>query len=197
MKKLAPILSILILLVSSCNVEPISPETATIARVSESLFMSGELNGFPYQNLKPLTYLNESSFQTTLETYVTPLTSHKYLVLQGTDMRIDGTPSAESILINIRIPQSQWAVGVYELKDDVSFPMNGLNSCIGLVEAGAGNKTKSLSGTISITEFDPIAKRIKGNFNFTYFRENDALLQHQLTFTNGTFNYKLDDPYFN
>lgn len=197
MKKLAPFLSLLILLVASCTAEPIQSEPNSLEIVPESLFMSGELNGFPYANLKPLAYLDASSSQTTLETYVTPLTSHKYLVLQGTDMSLNGSASTESILINIRIPESQWAVGVYQLKDDVSFPMNGLNSCVSLVEAGAGNKTKSLSGTIVITEFDPIGKRIKGNFSFTYFRENDTFLEQPLTFNNGTFNYKLDDPYFN
>lgn len=202
MKRLFPILSILVLLVTSCNVEPVSVQQSQSQPVNpvvvEPTFMSGTLNGLQYDNLKPLTYYNSSSFQTAKETYIHQGNSYNYLLLQGSDITLNDNPNAQSIVINIRIPQSQWNVGTYDLKDIESVVMNNTNSCIDLVAIGAGKKAKSVSGTMSVTEFNTTTHVVKGNFSFTYYLENEVGdLEGPYNFTNGQFKYSLDDPYFN
>jgi hypothetical protein len=120
------------------------------------------------------------------------------LLLQGSDITLNDIPDNQSILINIRIPQSQWAVGTYDLKDVENVVMNDTNSCIDFVNIGAGKKTKSISGSMTITTFDIVNHVVKGNFNFTYYTENEVGdLEGPYTLNNGQFKYALDDPYFN
>jgi hypothetical protein len=204
MKKLAPIFSFLILLVTSCSVEPAEQNTERNQRqnvnsnFTEPTFMSCDLNNVPYDNLKPLDYYDNASLQTKVERFqTTPLISYNYLLLQGSDITYNDMPVANSVLINIRIPESEWAVGTYALKDDEITGIDGINSCANLVEVGSVTKTKAISGTLTITEFDVATKVIKGSFSFSYLRRNgeDSVGPYQLT--NGAFKYKLDAPYFN
>ncbi|MEO8517516.1 MAG: hypothetical protein ABI426_12250, partial [Flavobacterium sp.] len=192
-----------ILLVTSCSVEPTEQNLERNSsqnlnpNFTEPTFMSGDLNGLPYNNLKPLDYFDSASLQTKVETFqTTPLISYNYLLLQGSDVTYNEQPLATSILINIRIPESQWAVGTYNLKDDEITGIDGINSCASLVEVGSVTKTKAISGTLTITEFDVTTRIIKGTFSFSYLRRNgeDSVGPYQLT--NGAFKYKLDAPYF-
>lgn len=161
--------------------------------------MSGSLNGVSYSNLKPQTYFDVTSFETQVETFhPTPLVAYNYLLLQGSDITFVDQPQANSILINIRIPESQWAVGTYELKGEDVVGINGVDSCASLIEVGIQAKTKSISGTLTISEFDLTNKIIKGTFSFNYIRRNDGgASEGPYQLTNGAFKYKLDDEYFN
>lgn len=204
MKNLAPFFSFLILLVTSCSVEPadISSERNQSQNFSptatEPTFMSADVNEVPYSNLKPLTYFDITSAQTSVETYhITPLISYNYLLLQGSDVTLNSAVQASSIIINIRIPESQWAVGTYELKDQEITGFNGVDSCASLVEIGTVKKTKSISGTLTITEFDIVNRVIKGTFSFSYLRQNGAITEGPYQLNNGAFKYKLDAPHFN
>lgn len=203
MKKLAPIFSFLILLVTSCSVEPTEQNAErnqtqnSNSNFTEPTFMSGDLNGLSYNNLKPADYFNSASLQTKVETFqITPLISYNYLLLQGSDITYNDIPAATSILINIRIPQSEWAVGTYDLKDDEITGIDGINSCASLVEIGSTTKTKAVLGTLTITEFDVTNRVIKGTFSFSYARRIGSNSEGSYQLTNGAFKYKLDAPYF-
>src|SRR6218665_89872 len=101
MKKLAPFFSFLIVLLTSCSLDPVdsTEENQTV----EPTFMSGDLNNLPYSNLKPQTYTDVTSLQTVVETYQkTPTVAYNYLLLQGSDIIFSDAPQASSILINIR-----------------------------------------------------------------------------------------------
>ncbi len=208
MKKLAPFFSFLMLLVTSCTVESVdqTSERNQSQNLSQNLsqnsneptFMSGDVNNVSYSNLKPLTYYNVDCLQTNVESIrSTPSITYNYLHLQGSDITLTDTPQASSVVINIRIPESQWAVGTYELKDDkMSNLLNGVDSCAGFIEIGSGKKAKSISGTLVVTEFDLVNKVIKGTFSFSYFSQNGEVLEGPFQVNNGAFKYKLDAPYF-
>ena len=161
-------------------------------------FMSANINGIQFNNLKPMDYVDASTKQVTIETYTTEGINYKYLLIQGSNITMNSFASNESLIINLRIPQSQWNVGTYDLVSENATIMNGSKSSIGFYDLGRGNKTISVEqGSIRVTDFDIVAKRIKGNFNITYYLiTNNDIVEGPFTLTNGTFNYELDDPYF-
>lgn len=211
MRNLSLILASFITLVS-CTVEPLSTnenvsqnETTINSENVQYLepeiitnFMSANINGVQFNNLKPMDYVDASTKQIKIETYTTEGINYKYLLIQGSNTPINTVANSESILINLRIPQSQWAVGSYNLTSTTATPMNGSNSCIGFYDLGRGYKTATIEqGSIRVTDFDVVAKRIRGNFNITYYLTTiDNIVEGPYTLTNGTFNYELDDPYF-
>lgn len=161
--------------------------------------MTANLNGEQFNDLKPNGYniINQAA------TYVYFATSEEaYLKIQGssTYTEINVTPSTKEI--NIFIPESYWAEGTYPLtvsgdiaeagslpyyailywNDDEYFQSYGL-------EAGA---------TMTITEFDLVNRVIKGTFEFQFMRANNTgdLVIGPLNCLNGTFDYALDDEYF-
>ncbi len=200
MKKIALILSLISLFVVSCTVDSIDTSSQRMQSLnpSEPTFMSGDLNNVTYTNLKPQTYTNVSCLQTEVETYhLSPIVQYNYLLLQGSDITLSDAPQSSSILIDIRIPESKWAVGTYNLSDDLSTGTNGLDCIARLIEIGGATKTKLTSGSITITEFNLSTSTIKGTFNFTYQRRNGSIYEGSYTLNNGAFKYKLDAPFFN
>ena len=211
MRNLSLILASFITLVS-CTVEPLSTNENVsqneIPSTSENTtnlnteiipnFMSANINGIQFNNLKPMDYVDASTKQVTIETYTTEGINYKYLLIQGSNITMNSFASNESLIINLRIPQSQWNVGTYDLVSENATIMNGSKSSIGFYDLGRGNKTISVEqGSIRVTDFDIVSKRIKGNFNITYYLiTNNDIVEGPFTLTNGTFNYELDDPYF-
>ena len=197
MKKLALFLSSLTFVVTSCSVES-ADAPADNQNVEKTAFMSGDINNVSYSNLKPQAYLDASSSQTVVENYGDSSSiDYNYLLIQGSDVTLSENPSGNSVLINIRIPQSKWAVGTYDLTDDETTDNNGTDVVASFDEIGSGKKTKSISGTLTITEFDLSSKIIKGTFNFNYMSDNGVALEGPFQVSNGAFEYKLDAPFFN
>lgn len=200
MKKIALILSLISLLVASCTADSIDASSERIQNLnpSEPTFMSGDVNNVAYTNLKPQTYTNVSCLQTEVETHdLSPIVTYNYLLLQGSDITLSDAPQVSSILIDIRIPEIKWAVGTYNLEDEVITGING-NDCIAsLIEIGTGKKTKLTSGTLTITEFNLSTKVIKGTFSFDYQFKNGSNYEGSYSLSNGAFKYKLDAPFFN
>lgn len=197
MKKLAPFFSFLIVLITSCSIDP-AEVSAQRDNSGEPTFMSGDVNNVSYSNLKPQTYTSVTCLQTEVETFQkTPELAYHYLLLQGSDITLSDAPQASSILINVRIPESKWAVGTYALNDVENTGVNGTDCIGGLIEIGSGNKTKIVSGTLTVTQFDLVSRTIKGTFSFSYMRKNGTVLEGPYQLNNGTFKYKLDAPYFN
>ncbi|MCL9806458.1 hypothetical protein NAT51_13050 [Flavobacterium amniphilum] len=193
MKNLALIFSSLIVLLSSCTADSTENQNTV-----EPTFMSGNINNVNYTNLKPQTYVDAGSFQTVVENYqVTSTLDYNYLLLQGSDVTLTDTPLANSVLINIRIPQSKWAVGTYTIYDEETTSINGTDVVASLVQIGGEKKTESVTGTLTITEFDIASKIVKGTFEFTYMTNNGTALEGPFQLNNGVFKYKLDASYFN
>ncbi|MFC4815977.1 hypothetical protein [Flavobacterium sp. GCM10023249] len=193
MKNLALIFTSMIVLLSSC-----SPEPEDDQNIVEPTFMSGDINNVAYTNLKPQTYIDANSFQTVVENYKkNPTLDYNYLLLQGSDITLADTPSSNSVVINIRIPQSKWAVGTYTINDEITTGINGSDIVAGLVHIGEGKKTKSVSGTLTITEFDLATKVVKGTFAFTYMIDSGTELVGPFQLNNGVFKYELDASFFN
>lgn len=200
MKKIALILSVIVTILSSCTVESndSSVERIQNQNIVEPTFMSGDVNSVSYVNLRPQTYTGVTSLQTEVETYhMSPIITHNYLLLQGSDITLTDAPQSSSILIDIRIPECKWAVGTYNLSDDILTGINGLDCVARLIEIGGETKTKITSGSITITEFNLATSTIKGTFNFTYQRKNGSVYEGSYQLTNGAFKYKLDAPFFN
>ncbi|SHI47720.1 hypothetical protein SAMN05444363_0741 [Flavobacterium terrae] len=200
MKKIALILSFIVAIVTSCTVEPndVTAERIQNQNLIEPTFMSGDLNNVPYVNLRPQTYTGVTSMQTEVETYqMTPTVQYNYLLLQGSDITLTDAPQSTSILIDIRIPECKWAVGTYNLSDDLTTGINGLDCVARLIEIGGETKTRLVSGSLTITEFNLATSTIKGTFNFTYQRRNGSVYEGSYELTNGAFKYKLDAPFFN
>lgn len=219
MKKLALILSCATLLIS-CNVEPletsqnesnassngnqgnqisIDPDnTSTTTTTVLPDFMDANVNGVQFSNLRPMNYVDSSSNQSKVEVYTSStLLTHNYLFLQGSNVTQGGTANADSILINLRIPQSQWVIGTYELQDAKTVVMNGNNSSVEIFDIGRGVKTQAIQGgIITITEFNMVTRRVKGFFSFTYTTVNNLVVEGPFAVSGGTFNYKLDGAYF-
>ncbi|NJM80363.1 MAG: hypothetical protein HC854_13480 [Flavobacterium sp.] len=216
MQKLAPLLLLLMVLVS-CTVEPVDSiqirttseilntnntttvvdDTTVLNNLNIPTFMSANLNGFQYDGLKPMDYVDGSTNESKVEVYTIEQSNYNYLLLQGSDITSNGVVAANSIIIDLRIPQGQWNVGTYDLQDGNSVIMNGNNSCVDLYNLGSGLKTHSITnGSITITEFDTVNRVIRGTFNFTYYIQNDMAVEGPYTLTTGTFNYKLDAPNF-
>ena len=196
MKKLALLFSSVTFIVS-CSVESADAPAKDQNAIGKPL-MSGVINNVSYLDLKPQTYVNASSYQTVVENYgdISSI-DYNYLLLQGSDVMVSGEPSNNSVLIDIRIPQSKWAVGTYALTDAESANLNGEDIVASFVEIGSGKKTKSISGTLNVTEFDLSAKIIKGTFSFTYLSDNGISVEGPFQVSNGAFEYKLDAPFFN
>lgn len=161
----------------------------TTASVSSSLFMAGTFNGTAMSNMRPTWY--GGSFGGTVEVDVNnDHNGDRYLQLQG-----DGL---NGLQLNIWIPESQWQVGTYNLFDHDTY--GALNSNAWLIQNLSGvSSTDITSGTITILEFNLTSKKIRGTFSFTYYNFMVAGGPNQGPYqvTNGTFDYKLNDPYFN
>lgn len=217
MQKLALLLLLLIVLVS-CTVEPIdsiqnrtTSETLTTTNNLEIVlnddtisnnqtipnFMSANLNGFQYDGLKPMNHVDASSIETKVEVYTIEQSNYSYLLVQGSNTTVNGTVDLNSIIIDLRIPQSQWNIGTYNLLDGNTVIIDGNNSSVDLYNLGSGLKTQSITnGSITITEFDRTNRTIRGTFNFTYYLQNDTVIEGPFNLTSGIFNYKLDAPNF-
>ncbi|MDQ5929402.1 MAG: hypothetical protein QG594_1181, partial [Bacteroidota bacterium] len=164
----------------SCSSNSSSDDSTNVAPAS--LLMSGNFNGVQMNNMKPAYYPSETSV-------VYDADHIRFLWLQGN--------GANGTQLNIYIPDSQWAVGTYDLLDHDVYLKPSSN--VWLIEnLSTVSSTDVTKGTISITEFNLVTKKIKGTFSFQYnnFMKAGGPNQGPYQVSNGTFDYNLDDKYF-
>lgn len=117
-----------------------------------------------------------------------------FLWIQG-DTNITGLTNQREI--NLHIPNSKWAPGTYNLLWDNGYESPECWAKFVLLTTPETHAT-DITGTLTVTEFNLSTKRIKGTFQFSYKKyDNNSNLLGTFQVTNGTFNYGLDDPYFN
>ncbi|MBW4360916.1 hypothetical protein [Flavobacterium taihuense] len=111
----------------------------------------------------------------------------RFLWIQG-----DTSDNLDTLIeINLHIPNDKWTPGTYTLyeREDLSTTAE----CQAHLILNDGNFSMITSGTLTVTEFNLTTKRIKGTFSFTYSKSETP---GDFKVTNGTFNYALDDSYF-
>ena len=153
--------------------------------------MTANIAGVQYNQMQPYGYpfTNDVNVMST-EIGINPY----FLWIQG-DTAIDLATSKE---INLYIPESLWNPGTYNLSEQLDMSASICQVHM-ISEVGAGPITSIYvtNGTLTVTEFNRASRRIKGTFSFTYDKTVDDVPQGTFQVTNGTFNYALDDPYFN
>ena len=160
-------------------------------------FMTANINGEQYDDMKPNSYLffpggvSVNGFFTRSD--------DDYLVMQGNSgyknpTFIDVTDQE----INLKIPSAKWKEGTYVLYDDLNDIFEGVCYYTFFTHNNPDNIRKiDKAGEIVISKFSLDEKIIEGTFEFEYtlFNETDSTEEGPFTVT-GTFDYSLDDEYF-
>lgn len=153
--------------------------------------MTANVNGVQYNFMQPYLY-SFTGNDVIVQNDGAPAGVNRYLWIQGDTSDTIGS----STEINLHIPSDKWVLGTYPLVD--TFDLSGPSICQAnlVLPYIAGNPDFSTvtGGSITITEFNLTTKRIKGTFTITY-QKSGSSTTYQIT--NGTFNYGLDDDYFN
>lgn len=154
--------------------------------------MTANIDGVQYDMMRPFMYSVIGNDISVMNDGA-PADELQYIKIQGTN----NDAMVNSKQIELYIPDTKWAPGTYPLEWDMGFEMD---VCWAKMIVFSTPETRAIetSGTITVTEFNLTTKRIKGTFQFVY-EKLDANGNPMGTFevTNGTFNYGLDDPYFN
>jgi len=123
-----------------------------------------------------------------------PVGDPRYIWIQG--VTTDNLSTIKEI--DLYIPTFQWAPGTYTLTERAGFDGYNFSQAYFLTNSPGQTITNNISGgTITVTEFNLTSKRIKGTFSFNYEKIVNGVSAGTFTVSNGTFNYGLDDPYFN
>jgi len=156
-------------------------------------FMSANVNGIQFNNMKPLGYgfTNGSTIHTWGDD-----NEFIYLKMQG-DSNQNPLVNGE-FEINLYIPEAQWMPGTYTLIENDTSLHDGTSSSVHYIrtESYYVNVTVS-NGTITVTDFDKIARRVKGTFSYDYtVTDANSTLSEVRHVSGGTFDYPLDDEFF-
>ena len=176
--------------VTSAGTAPVDP---TIPPVGTYDFMNANVNGVQFNNMKPLGYGFTNG--TTVHTWGDD-NEFVYLKMQADSNQ---TPLVNGEFeINLYIPEAQWLPGTYPLIDNNDSSHDGADSSVHYIRLESYSVSVIISnGTITVSEFDETARRIKGTFSYDYTvtdaNENVSEVRHV---TGGTFDYPLDDEYF-
>lgn len=176
---------------SAVTVLPVSaPPVVTNA------FMGANVYNVQRNGLKPLLYgFTQGTSIDYFDSSEAP-----YLKIQGNSNYQNPTITPGTFEINIRIPQSQWHPGTYPLQGDIDVIRDGNNSYVHFIQFPANLVVSGATisnGTITVTEFNTSTRRIRGTFSFDYISlYNDGTSSSLEHVTNGTFDYPLDDDFF-
>lgn len=157
-------------------------------------FMGANVYNVMHNNMKPLLY----GFTPGVKIEYFDGSVDPYLKLQGDSSQTPSTPG--SFEINIRIPKSQWQPGTYQLQGYFDVINDGNNSYVHFIQFPADGRAVLAdisNGTITITEFNRVTRRIRGTFSYSYTNSYDTGTEGPFQVTNGTFDYPLDASYFN
>jgi len=156
--------------------------------------MTANIDGVQYNVLRPFFYQvlgNDINVENDGADPEVP----RFIKLQGTD-NTTTVNTSNSREINLYIPDTMWQAGTYPLNWESGFeaPLCWVRF---IVFSDPDIDARITEGSLTVTEFNRTTKRIKGTFEFTYEKINDdGDVIGIARVTNGTFNYGLDDPYF-
>lgn len=175
---------------SSAWLGPVSIDPYTVN--NSPALMTANIDGTQYNNMRPYLY-SSIGIDVIVENDGAPAGDMRYLKIQGVTSDVIGS----QFVINLHIPEDKWVNGTYDLYE--TFDISGPSYCqadlvLPYITAGLPDYQSVTAGSITVTEFNLSTKRIKGNFNITYTKSSNGLDYY---ITNGTFDYGLDDDYFN
>ncbi|MFD2565001.1 hypothetical protein [Aquimarina rubra] len=153
-------------------------------------FMTAEINGVSYDNMKPFGY---PSLQSATEVYTLIGQPGKFLRLEGNQ-----TINNNNVTIELFIEEQNWNVGTYDLIAGRNVNIDGSNSVTITISDGSNvlYSANDNGGIMKIDDFDLVNKRIKGTFSFPYNSEPTNGTPENFEVTNGYFDFPLDDPEF-
>ena len=167
-------------------------------------FMTAFFDGIQYDDMKPNFFglLNNNA----VGVVTFPNNEVNFLRIQGNNTYSSGTITNETREIVLFIPENAWQVGTYDM---TNYAINPNDNEQGLTEAlphvdlnffyedGSSAFALETGGTLTVTEFDLELKVISGTFELPYNKtDNDGQISGPFDLTNGTFNYSLDDEFF-
>ncbi len=163
--------------------------TVTPNQVDNSAaIMTANVNGVQYNLMQPYLY-SYTGVDVRVENEGAGPGKPVYLKIQGDTSNVTGVTTE----INLYIPDDKWHPGTYSLIE--TFDLMESRDCQAKLIlpyiGGSPDLALVTGGSITITEFNYASRRIKGTFNMTYRTDNG-----NFQVTNGTFNYGLDDDYF-
>ncbi|WP_369992811.1 hypothetical protein [Winogradskyella sp.] len=163
--------------------------------------MTANLDGEQYNDMKPNGY---NTFNSAIDIVTFSYANDfDYIAIYGNSTYAQIVPDNTTKEIKLFIPENKWQEGTYDLEtypvDDENgndvVPHFDINFFYGNNVLGY---TGDYGGTITITEFDLTNRVITGTFEFQYHKINNSTneVTGPLDCINGTFNYSLDDNYF-
>jgi len=172
--------------------------TQVINNPSVVALMTANLNGEQFNDLKPNGF-NFFNRAVNLVTF-SYANDDDYISIQGNSTYQNVIPDNSTKEITIYIPQSSWSIGTYILAESPVYSDNGVipTPHYDLVYFDNDDYNGNIEevGSITITEFDVDERIIRGTFEFSYSRTSDTDIIGPFECTNGTFEYSLDDEYF-
>lgn len=155
--------------------------------------MTANINGVQFNSMKPYLYSLTGNDVNVMNNGAPP-GDPRYLWIQGVTSDNLNTLSE----IDLYIPDNLWIPGTYTLSEVNNFEDVTYCQVKMLTNPGAAVLTTNIinSGTITITEFNLSTRRIKGTFSFNYEKIVNGTSTGDFDVTNGTFNYALDNSYF-
>lgn len=171
----------------------IGPVTNTPEETSASnALMTANIKGVQYDYMVPFLWQTFTDNAVSISHFG----GDPYLKIQGNSTPQDVTLE-NSKEINIFIPESDWAVGTYNLAAE-----GGAGSNVNLVYRDINEEDSQAfegdNGILTITEFNLEERVIRGTFEFTFTQHfvGTGDIEGPFQVLNGTFDYSLDDEFF-
>lgn len=161
--------------------------------------MTANIAGEQFNNMRPNGFnLFNSAIGIVTYSY---FSNEDYIRIQGNTTYQNIAPTEFTKEITIWIPQSSWSVGTYTLADSVVDALETGQTPTphyGIVYFNNDEYSQAFEdeGTITITEFNLEERVIRGTFEFTFRRSGNNEEIGPFDCMNGTFDYSLDDEYF-
>jgi len=181
--------------------EWIGPVTNTSEETPQSYaLMTANIKGVQYDYMVPFLWGVFTDNAVSIISYGD--VEEPFLKIQGNSTPQDVT-FENSKEINLFIPESNWAVGTYNLgvdnTDNSGLPQPHVNLIYNDANQDPTQAYEGEFGELIITEFNLEDRVIKGTFEFTFelYNVNTGELSGPFDCLDGTFEYSLDDEYFN
>ena len=158
-------------------------------------YMNASINGQQFTGMKPF-YYPFTGLKAKLQLGGDPAVG-KILWVQGDTNPLDPTDT-NNLEINLYINQALWHPGTYVLQPHTFAPNPSANVDLIIITPSnpAAIYEDEIAGSITITEFNSVTKRITGTFSFTYNLNNNGVLTGPFPVTNGSFDFELDATVF-
>ncbi len=179
------------------NSDWVGPIQLSAYSVVESFaVMTANIGGVQYSQMQPYMYPATQAVLVVNQDATDG--EHKYLQIQG-DTTNDITTSIE---FNFYLPDNLWQPGTYPINNFTDWVSTSVVQLTVISEPLASpsiiKRVVEGSGNLVVTEFNLTTRRVRGTFSFSYTKQVAGSPDVQtIEVTNGTFNYALDDDYFN